>query len=99
VLNSKSTVTVPFWTEGIDARDGGGDDATASADGSFLADGNIFGKSFGHLNFGFELAGIGNASEVGFGRDLLTDFNGNHLQDTMKTGADVQRLELAAFQS
>src|SRR5258705_13451216 len=47
---------------GIDARDDGGDDATASVDGSFLADGNIFGEGFGHLNFGFALAGIGKGS-------------------------------------
>jgi hypothetical protein len=83
---------------GIDAKDNTFDDAIARIDSGRLTNGDVFGLSFRNLDFGFESLGVGDASEVGTGSDVLADFDGHDLEDALNSGANVERVEFTALE-
>ena len=70
-------------------------DTVAGVHGGGLADGDVLGLGFGDFDFGLEALGIGDAGEVGTGSDVLADLDGNELEDTLDTGANVEGVEFA----
>jgi hypothetical protein len=93
-VSSTSTVTVPCLRRRVDAHDPTRNDAVARVDLGLLADGQIARLRFGNPQFGLEARRVGDAGEVGAGRHLLADVDGDLLEHAVHAGAHAQLLDL-----